>query len=72
MVSRDDNPSAMYCRIFAGMRSGSHAFLGLSFLNNFKKKNLLVNESKCNNATFGTQNSPFNMCCYSISVIFHF
>ena len=31
---------------------------------------LLENESKCNNVTFGTQNPPFNMCCYSISVIF--
>ena len=36
------------------------------------EENMLENESKCNNVTFGTQNSLFNMCCYSISVIFHF
>ena len=29
------------------------------------EENMLENESKCNNVTF-------NMCCYSISVIFQF
>ena len=33
---------------------------------------MIENESKCNNVTFGTKNSPFNMCCYSISVNFQF
>ena len=36
------------------------------------EENMLENESKCNNVTFWTQNSPFSMCCYSISVIFQF
>ena len=36
------------------------------------EENMLENELKCNNVIFGTQNSSFNMCCYSISVILQF
>ena len=36
------------------------------------EENMFENESKCNNVTFGTQTSPFNMCFYSISVSFQF
>ena len=38
----------------------------------YSDENMLEKESKCNNVKFGTQNSPFNMCCYSISVISQF
>ena len=46
----------------------SQNFIIMSYL----EENMLENESKCNNVTFGTQNSLFNMCRYSISVIFQF
>ena len=46
----------------------SQNFIYMSYF----EENMLENESKCNNVTFGTQNSPFKMCCYSISVIFQF
>ena len=26
------------------------------------QQNMIENEAQCNNATFGTQNLPFNMC----------
>ena len=32
---------------------------------------MLENESKCNNVTFRTQNSPFNMWYYSIIIMFN-